>query len=679
MESTRRLVAIMFTDIVGYTAMIGSDENLAIKTVTHHKKIIKQIVSKFEGDLIQFYGDGSLSIYPSATFALECAMAIQLEFQKNIIVPLRIGLHIGEILIREGNVYGDGVNLASRIESLGQSGTVMFSEDVFQKIRNNNRFKTQLLGAFEFKNVDKPMQVYVLANDGFPVPKAESITGKLNASSKKQDIKSYGVREKISDKVSDSLQREILEKSIAVLPFVNMSSDPEQEFFCEGISEEIINTIVQLPNLKVAGRTSSFCFKGKNEDLRSVGNMLGVSKILEGSVRKSGKRIRITAQLIEASTGFNLWSTKYDRESDDVFKIQDEISTEIAKQLKITFADAQSVPISRQQTKNIEAYQLYYKGRSFFYQRGMSLFEALKCFRASLEIDANYALAHSGLADTLIMLCFHGYVSPSECWDEAISAAHRSFKYGPDLGETHNTLALIALLHDRNFDAAEREFKKALEINPAHKQARVWYAMIYLALTRNKFEEGFDQFKIAAENDPLSPYVHSTYALTLTTGGKFEEAIASGEFAVKLDSDSWIARYCLGYSYLCAGQLDKALQECQIALKISSRHAWSLHLIVLTLLKMDRHDEAQKIFEEMEARYRDHYLPPSNLAIAAAALGKEKYAYKLASTGVDIIDPYLPFIATVYKDSEALRKIPGFDKIQRRLGFSPNISNVKKR
>ena len=236
MKNQRQLAAIMFTDIVGYTAMMGSDENLAIATVTHHKKIIEQVVSKFEGNLINFYGDGSLSIYASATSALECAMEIQMEFQKDIAVPLRIGIHIGEILIKEGSVFGDGVNLASRIESLGQAGTIMFSEDVFQKIRNNNRFKSRALGAFEFKNVDKPMQVYALANEGFPVPKAETITGKLKTSSVKQDIKNIRDSEKVSGLVPDPSKRKILEKSIAVLPFVNMSSDPEQEYFCEGIS-----------------------------------------------------------------------------------------------------------------------------------------------------------------------------------------------------------------------------------------------------------------------------------------------------------------------------------------------------------------------------------------------------------------------------------------------------------
>jgi len=669
MASTRRLVAIMFTDIVGYTAMMGSDENLAIKTVTRHKKIINQIVPKFEGDIIDFYGDGSLSIYSSVTFALECAMAIQKEFQKNVIVPLRIGIHIGELLIRDGNVFGDGVNIASRIESLGQSGTIMFSEDVFQKIRNNSSFETQSIGIFEFKNVEKPMEVYVLANDGFPIPKAESITGKLKTSSTKHDLNSSSKREKDKDEVKDTFNRKILEKSIAVLSFVNMSSDPEQEFFCEGISEEIINTIVQLPDLRVAGRTSSFCFKGKNEDLRLVGKTLGVSKILEGSVRKSGNRVRITAQLIEASTGFHLWSKKYDRELDDVFKIQDEISSEIANQLKITFADAQSIPKSRQQTKNIQAFQWYNKGRSLFYQRGMSLFEAIKSFQAALEIDSNYSLAYSGLADTYVMLSFHGYLSPSECWTEAIPAAERSLKYGPDLSETHNALAVIALLHDKDLEVAEKEFKKALEINPTHVQARVWYGMFCQAFMRGNLEEGIDQLRIATENDPLSSYAHSCLALTLATANKLEESVPSGEFAVKLDPDSLIARYNLGYCYLWSGQPEKALQECQIALKISSRHAWILHLALLANLKMNRRDDSLKIFKEMETLYSDHYFPPSNLAIAAAALGKNKYALKLANACLDIIDPYFPFIVTIMKDSEALRKIPGFEKIWKRMEF----------
>ncbi len=668
----------MFTDIVGYTTMIGSDEALAVKIVTHHKKIIEQLVPAFEGELIQFYGDGSLSIYPSTTVALECAISIQKTFQKDILVPLRIGIHIGEILVKDGSIYGDGVNIASRIESLGQSGTILFSENVFQTIRNNSLFKTKLLGEFEFKNVANPMQVYALANEGFPVPKRESITGKLKSNVAERALPSLSARINEGNEVPDKSSIKTSDRSIAVLPFLNMSSDPEQEFFCEGISEEIINTIVQFPDLTVVGRTSSFCFKGKNEDLRSVGNTLNVSKVLEGSVRKSGNRIRITAQLVEASTGFHLWSNKYDRELDDIFQIQDEISHEIADQLKLTLDGVQLIPKVRQQTKNVEAYQLYSKGRSLFYQRGTYLLEALICFKEAIKIDPHYALAYSGLADTYVMLSFHGYLSPSECWTEAIPASKSAIEFGPELGETHNTTAVIALLHDRNFEKAKKEFENALNINPSHVQARAWYSMFCLTFIEGKIEEGFDQFRVAIKNDPLSSYAQSCFALTLATSNKFEEATSLGEYAVKLDPESLIVRYCLGYCYLWSGLPKKALEQCEIALKISDQHAWIQHLIALTYLELDQHEQALKIFEEMETKYRSQYLPPSNLAIVAAALGKNAYALELADKAVDIIDPYLHFITTILKDSSALRKIQGFEEIRNRLGYSKQIRHVNK-
>jgi len=268
------------------------------------------------------------------------------------------------------------------------------------------------------------------------------------------------------------------------------------------------------------------------------------------------------------------------------------------------------------------------------------------------------------------MLSFHGYLHPTECWAEAIPAAQKAFKYGPDLGETHNALAVIALLHDHDLELAEKEFKMALKINPTHIQARAWYGMFCLAFARGDFEGGVEQFKIATENDPISSYAHSCLALTLSTAGTFKEAIVSAEYAVKLDPDSLIARYNLGYCYLWSGQPDKALKECKIGLKISKRHAWILHLISLTYLKLDQRNEALKIFEEMKIRYRDDYLPPSNLAIVAAALGEDEYALELANASLKIIDPYLFFAVTNLRDSEDLRKIPGFNKIREQLGFS---------
>jgi len=644
MTSSRQLAAIMFTDIVGYTALMQASEIDGKLKAKHYRKVLSEQVAAHQGTIIQNYGDGSLTIFRSAVEAAECAMDIQKILKEEPVVPLRIGIHLGDIVIDGEDFYGDGINVAARIESMGVEGAILVSQSVSNQIKNHTSFQLKSLGNFDFKNVTNPIEVFAIANEGMIVPNPAALQGKFKA-----------------DKGN--------EKSIAVLPFVNMSSDSEQEFFSDGISEEIINTIVQLPNLKVAGRTSSFSFKGTNQDLRIIGKKLGVKNVLEGSDRKFANKVRITAQLIEASSGFHLWSKKYDRELDDVFKVQDEIALEIASQLKITLTGSESMPKTRQQTQSIEAYQLYYKGRSFFYKRGTALSEALKCFQLALKIDPNYALALSGLADTYIMLCFHGYLSTKECWPEAINASKKALEYGPDLGETHNTVAVTALLKHSNLEAAGKEFELALKLNPTHLQARVWYGMFFLAHTKGDFKEGLVQLKIAVENDPLSAYAHACLSLTFTTGGKFAEAILIAKKAVGLDPKSMIARYTLCYSYLWSGKLNKAIEESLIALEITNRHVWILQITLLTYLKLNKRKEAAKISDEMEAMYRNQNLLPANMALAAAAMGNEEYALELSKKAIEIDDPYISFLATL-KDGKVLREIPGFEDIKKSLGYT---------
>lgn len=317
------------------------------------------------------------------------------------------------------------------------------------------------------------------------------------------------------------------EKSIAVLPFVNMSDDPEHDYFSDGISEEIINTLVQLPNLKVAGRTSAFSFKNRNEDLRFIAERLNLNAILEGSVRKSGNRIRITAQLIEASTGYHLWSQKFDLELSDVFMIQDEIAKAIVDQLRVTLSGRPVAPKERLQTQNVEAYQLYLKGMAFFYKRGLDMFEGLRCFESALRLDPDYALAHVGVSDTFTMLCFHSYMSPEEVWPKAAEAANKALELGPDMAEAHTSAATIALLCERDWKKAEAGYKKALELNPRYLQARSWYALFYLAGVRGDHEEALRNARRSIEYDPMSAYAHAILAMIASLANLHSEGIAA--------------------------------------------------------------------------------------------------------------------------------------------------------
>ena len=305
----RQLAAILFADMTGYTALMQENEQLARSKRIRLKKVLESTITNFNGRVLQYYGDGSLSIFQSAIDGVHCAVNMQQQLQQEPKVEVRMGLHSGDVNIEEESIYGDGVNLASRIESLGVPGSVLISEKVFDDIRNQENIKARELGYFELKNIQKPVRVFAIASEGLVVPSREVLQGKTKQPTNR----------------------------LAVLPFVNMSADPENEYFSDGITEELLNALTKVQGLQVTSRTSAFAYKGKNDDVRDIGIKLNVDKILEGSVRKSGNRVRITAQLINAADGYHIWSENYDRSLTDIFELQDEISGIIANKLRQTW------------------------------------------------------------------------------------------------------------------------------------------------------------------------------------------------------------------------------------------------------------------------------------------------------------------------------------------------------
>src|SRR5437016_12711925 len=280
-----------------------------------------------------------------------------------------------------------------------------------------------------------------------------------------------------------ALATTIAEASIAVLPFLSLSADPENEIFSDGMSEEIISALMQIKNLHVAARTSSFSFKGKHVDLRVIGEQLNVRTVLEGSVRKSGKRLRITAQLVNAADGYHLWSERYDREMKDVFAIQEEIAKSIAQRLEVTL-DSEQQPLFRAGTDNLEAFKFYMQGRSLFFQRGMRLVPSVEYFKKAVTLDPKYGLAWSGLADAYNMVAFYGLARPEACLPPAKEAAQRAIALDPLLAEAHTSLAMSHLFCDWDRSSAEREFLRSLELKPRNSLARSWYGLYYLQWVR---------------------------------------------------------------------------------------------------------------------------------------------------------------------------------------------------
>ncbi len=461
-------------------------------------------------------------------------------------------------------------------------------------------------------------------------------------------------------------------KSIAVLPFVNMSNDPEQEYFSDGISEEIINTLVQIPGLKVAGRTSAFSFKNRNEDLRAVGEKLNVNTILEGSVRKSGNRIRITAQLIEASTGYHLWSQKYDRELNDVFVIQDEIAKAIVEQLQVTLEGKPAIPKERLQTQNVEAYQQYLKGMAFFYKRGVDMFEGIRCFEEALKIDPDYPLALAGMADSYTMLCLHSYLRPEDAWPKATATANRAIQLGPDLAEVHSATGIIALLFERNWEKAEKEFLTALRLNPRYLQARCWYALFYLVIVRHDHEEALRQARLAVENDPLSSYAHGIVSLVALAADLGEESIAAAERSVGFDQEAFASWYALGTSYHYSGILEPAIQAYQKAIDVSGRHNWALTNLLTVLLEPSEFQQvpaANSIYRELLTKEKTGFVNPFLLATASAALGKNEDAIRYIKQAIDRHDPVFAIDFAHRPESKAIRAIPQVIEMLKSIGL----------
>ena len=459
--------------------------------------------------------------------------------------------------------------------------------------------------------------------------------------------------------------------SVAVLPFANMSADPDDEFFADGITEEIINALAQIEQLHVAARDSAFTFKGKHTDLHIVGERLNVRSVLTGSVRRSGNHLRITAQLQNVGDGYQLWSERYDRDAKDVFAIQDEIAGSIVDRLKVTLEVKRLGPLVKAGTKNLEAYQLYLKGRSFLSKRGSSIPRALGCFKQAVALDTEYALAWAGLADCYTLLDFYGFARPEAGLPKGRDAAQRAVTLDPSLCEAHGAKACAHLLYDREFAEAEREFLLALELNPRYVQARDWYAFFYLQLAAGRLEEGIAQATLALEHDPLSGYANALLGLTYFNSGRYTEASQMCERALELDPDSFLAGYFLQCALHFSGRFDDAVARGDEVLTMSGRHPASMGTLAATFVDWGKRSEAEAIYGELTARARRGYVPPSYLVMASHALGLEEEALNQIREAIEIRDPsrhlvfskYFPYGARLHKDARCgeLLRASGFN------------------
>ena len=533
MAYTRQLAAIMFADIVGYTALMEKDESLAMGFRQRLKNKLEEVVNDHGGRLLAFHGDGALCSFTSTLESVKAATSLQLEMQNPPLIPLRIGIHTGDVLVDDNNIYGDGVNIASRMESFAVPGSIFISGKAYDDIKNQKEVSAVSMGRYLLKNVKEQMEIFAISNAGLKIPDAEILEGKGEA---------------------------VRRKNILVLPFVNMSNDPEQEYFSDGLTEELIANLSKLHDTKVISRTTSMQYKNTTKDTKTIGKETGADFIMEGSVRKAGNNLRITAQFIDACRDVHLWAQSFRGTLDDIFDIQEDVSSKIVEALRLQLSSEEKNTLQKRYTDDSEAYQLYLQGLFFWKKRneqGLSL--AIKYFERALEKDPDYALAWAGIADTLSLMGEYTNISRRVLYEKQMEAVHKALEIDPQLAEAHISLAISLMLNDWDWVGAEREFKLGLQLDPKNATGHHWFAELLLFTGRP--EEAFREIDRAVELDPVSQGILKDKGIFQYYTGQNDEAMKTALTTLELDPGFTPVHRLISLVYTAKGMYEEAINE----------------------------------------------------------------------------------------------------------------------
>jgi serine/threonine protein kinase len=466
---------------------------------------------------------------------------------------------------------------------------------------------------------------------------------------------------------TDKMSETTWKRSIAVLPFSNLSPDKEQEYFCDGLAEEIINALSHVRDLKVVARTSAFSFKGKDIDLREVGKKLNVDAVLEGSVRKAGDRLRITAQLINIADGYHLWSERFDRAMKDVFDIQDEVTLEIVDKLKIELLGKEKERVVKRYTENLEAHNLLLKGRYFWAKRTKEgLGKGMECVRQALEVDPAYALAYAHLASNYISLGWLGFSRPHDAFPKAKAAAQKALEIDGSLPQAHSASAFISLFYDWDWAAAEKGFKKALSLNPGYEYAHWGYGSFLLCM--NRLEEALAAIRKALEIDPLSLSLNADLGAWLRIARRDDEAQEQFKKTIDMDPNFGLAHYYMGILYSDKGMYKEAIPEFRKAIELTGGLSWAFGWLASAYAMLGQKDDAGKILLALEERSKEQYIRPTTLAPIYFTLGDIDRSFECLEKAIEERDPVMAF-AKVLPELDIARSDPLFKALLKRMNL----------
>ncbi len=629
----------MLTDVVGFSARAHRNEHVALVLLRELDGLVRPILARSEGRIVKGLGDGLLVEFPSALAAVTAAVEIQRavagRFPEGTEEPLRIrvGVHLGDVVRQGGDLLGDAVNIVSRIEPLASPGGICISQQVLDQVRNKTDLVFSPIGTPTLKNIGAEIPLYGVSWERRAAPPAPRAAGPPR---------------------------------VAVLPLVNLSGRADEEYFVDGVTEELIQVLSRIAGLRVIGRSSVMRFKSGSPGPAEIARELGATAVVEGSIRKSGSRVRLNARLLDPSSAEALWSAEYDREDQDLFALQSEISQRVAKALEVELLGRERSSLQRPPTPDAAAHTMLLRGRYLQNQRQeASLRQSLIAFRQALRRDPRMAAGYAGVADAYSNLAWLEFVRPSEAFPKARAAASRAIALDPGLAEAHASLGFVRFLYDRRWSEAERSFREAIARNPSYPIAHQFYSDLLKA--RGRFAEAEAEIRRALELDPLSLAINTALGHVLYLARRYEEAIVQYRRALTLDPGFGLAHLWFGRPYLETGDFGAAIREVKTAVRLSKQSTMSLSVLAHAYASAGQVGAARRILRRLNVRGRSRYVPSYWIGLIHSGLGDLDQAFVWLNRAARERSAWLAWIK-VEPRFDRLRADPRFPELVRRLG-----------
>ena len=644
-QAERRLAAIMFTDIVGYTALSQADEASTLHDLEEHRVLLRSIFPRHNGKEVKTIGDAFLVEFSSALEAVKCSTDIQQAMrERNAALPnerrilIRVGVHLGDVVHSQGDILGDAVNVSSRIEPLAPPGGVCISEQVYDHVRNKIDFRLEKLESKTLKNVSIPIDVYRI-------------------------IMPWEMETKKEEAEMDS-------RRVAVLPLKNMSPDPNDEYFAEGMTEELITALATVTDLTVIARTSTTQYKNSTKRISEIGRELNAGTLIEGSVRKAANKVRITIQLIDARNEGHLWAQNYDKELNDVFAIQSEVAQKVAEALKVQMLESGLKKIGKGATRNPEAHTLYLKGIFHWNKRTPeALRKAAEYFDQAVGLDPTFALGYAGMAQCYQVMAANFYDDPAVYYPRSTEYALKALSLDDDLAEAHTVIAAVSCAYERNLVRAEAEFRRAIELNPSYPTAHQWYSQLLAWELRRS--EAMAEIRKAVELSPLSLIINTNLMDAFYYNGEFEKGIEQGKKVIEMDPGFSTVYPSLIQIYLAKSMHVEALQALEAYVKLIGTTEAKLAYAYVHAY-MGKKEESHKMLSEVERLYSVEVISPYIIATAHFLLKEDDVAFEWMEKAYAAHDRNIYGMAIDY-ELQGVRSDPRYLSMLEKIGLAPHL------